>query len=291
MNHFSDKLPVGHQYVLPQRFVTSSLIQSLKKVDSMRLGVEVEINSSTDEIARELRPLMQNVRVMTLPHLSFEHCSVYRGTFGKVSPVLQKDPVFVVLMWEPGDFEKVFFVLVNQLRAFYEKLDLTKWSFIVFSGETTGKLLRREPNDPGSTGSDDPSFQYPPVPGGDLSDSDLNEPGGPTLFDVDDEDMPPGHSNDPPRPGPPGSGPYGGGPYGPVPSQPPVDPDDTPFPMEYEAEIPPPGLPPDGPSRPSAGAVPQYSDPDVPLSHPGTIRFRHRLILRAHSHLRKRSYL
>ena len=98
MKHFSDKLPVGHQYVLPQRFVTSSLIQSLKKVDSMRLGVEVEINSSTDEIARELRPLMQNVRVMTLPHLSFEHCSVYRGTLGKVSPVLQKDPASVVLM-------------------------------------------------------------------------------------------------------------------------------------------------------------------------------------------------
>ena len=126
--------------------------------------------------------------------------------------------------------KKVFFVLVNQLRAFCEKLDLTKWSFIFFSGETTGKLLRR----------------------------------------IDDEDMPPGHSDDPPKPGPPGSGPYGGGPYGPVPSQPPVDPDDTPFPMEYEAEIPPPGPPPDGPSGPSAGAVPRYSDPDVPLSHPGT---------------------
>ena len=139
---------------------------------------------------------------------------------------------------EPGDFEKVVFVLVNQLRTFYEKLDLTKWSFIVFSGETAGKLLRRIPNDPGSTGSDNPSFQYPPVPGGDLSDSDLNEPGSPTPFDVDDEDMFLGHSHDPPGPGPPGSGPYGGGPYGPVPSQPLVD---TPFPMEYEAEIP--GLP------------------------------------------------
>ena len=92
-------------------------------------------------------------------------------------------------MWEPGDFEKVFFVLVNQLRAFYEKLDLTKWSFIVFSGETTGELLRRQPDHPGSTGSDDPSFQYPPVPGEDLSDPDLNEPGGPVPFDVDDEDM------------------------------------------------------------------------------------------------------
>ena len=129
MKPLSDKLPVGHQDVLPQRFVTSSLIQSLKKVDSMRPGVEVEINSSTDDIARELRPLAQNVRVMTLPHLSFENCSVFRGTLGKVSPVLQKDPASVVLMWEPGDFEKVFFVLVNQLRTFYEKLDLIKWSF------------------------------------------------------------------------------------------------------------------------------------------------------------------
>ena len=89
---------------------------------------------------------------MTLPHLSFEHCSVHRGSLGKVSPVLQKDSASVVLMWEPGDVEKVFFVLVNQLRAFYEKLDLMKWSFIVFSSETTGKLLRRQPNHPDSTG-------------------------------------------------------------------------------------------------------------------------------------------
>ena len=76
--------------------------------------------------------LMQSVRGMTLPHLSFERCSVYRGTLGKVSPILKKDPASVVLMWEPGDFEKVFFVLVNQLRTFYEKLDLSRWSFIVF---------------------------------------------------------------------------------------------------------------------------------------------------------------
>ena len=131
MKPLPHRLPVGHQYVLPQRFVTSSLIQSLKKVDSMRPGVEVEINSSTDDIARELRPLMQNVRVMTLPHLSFEHCNVYRGTLGKVSPVLQKDSASVVLMWEPGDLEKVFFVLVNQLRTFYEKLDLTKCFFLL----------------------------------------------------------------------------------------------------------------------------------------------------------------
>ena len=119
----------------------------------MRPGEEVEINSSTDDVARELRPLMQNVRVMTLPHLSFEHCSVYRGTLGKVTPVLQKDPASVALMWEPGDFEKVFFVLVNQLRTFYEKLDLTKWSFIVFSGETAGKLLKEGRTDrPGTSG-------------------------------------------------------------------------------------------------------------------------------------------
>ena len=62
-----------------------------------------------------------------------------------------------------------------------------------------GKLLRRLTDDPGSTGSDDPSFQYPPVPGGDLSVRILM-PGGPAPFDVDDEDMPPGHSNDPPGP-------------------------------------------------------------------------------------------
>ena len=40
MKPLSDKLPVGHRYVLPQRFVTSSLIQSLKQVDSMRPGID-----------------------------------------------------------------------------------------------------------------------------------------------------------------------------------------------------------------------------------------------------------
>ena len=57
---------------------------------------------------------------------------MYRGTLGQVSPVLQKDPASVVLMWEPGDLEKVFFVFVNPLRTFYEKLDLTKWFFLSF---------------------------------------------------------------------------------------------------------------------------------------------------------------
>ena len=59
-------------------------------------------------------------------------------------------------MWEPGDFEKVFCVLVNQLRAFYEKLDLTKRSFIVFSQKTAGRLLSDAPLDESrSVGSDD----------------------------------------------------------------------------------------------------------------------------------------
>ena len=175
MKPLSDKLPVGHRYVLPQRFATSSLIQSLKKVDSTRPGVEVESNSSTEDIARELRP-SRRIRVLTLLHLSFEHCSVYRGTLGKVSPVLQEDPASVALMWEPGDFENVFSALVNQLRTFYEKFDLTKWSFIGFSGETTAKLLRNVPTDEGSGGSHDNMSFQPPVPGGGLSVPDLNVP-------------------------------------------------------------------------------------------------------------------
>ena len=77
MKPLSDKLPVGHRYVLPQRFVTSSLIQSLKKVDSTRPGVEVEINSSTDDIARELRPLMQNVSAKQIRRAKLEEFKSY----------------------------------------------------------------------------------------------------------------------------------------------------------------------------------------------------------------------
>ena len=66
MKPLSDKLPVVQRYILPQRFVTSSLIQPLKKVDSMCPGVEVEISTSTNYVEGELRLDMQNVRVLAL---------------------------------------------------------------------------------------------------------------------------------------------------------------------------------------------------------------------------------
>ena len=77
------KLPKSLQFVSPQRFVTSSLIQTLSEIDRLLPGTELEIHTSTSSQALSLRPSLKNVRVLTLPHVEFEFCNVYRRTFGK----------------------------------------------------------------------------------------------------------------------------------------------------------------------------------------------------------------
>ena len=73
-------LPRPLRFVLPQRFVTISLVQTLRHIDGLRPGVELEIHTSDSKDASSLRSQLKNVRMMTLPHLEFEHCSVYRFT-------------------------------------------------------------------------------------------------------------------------------------------------------------------------------------------------------------------
>ena len=91
------KLPKSLQFVSPQRFVTSSLIQTLSEIDRLLPGTELEIHTSTSSQALSLRPSLKNVRVSTLPHMEFEFCNVYRGTFGKTLPLMQRHPDAVVI--------------------------------------------------------------------------------------------------------------------------------------------------------------------------------------------------
>ena len=63
------KLPKSLQFVSPQRFVTSALVQALGEIDRLLPGTELEIHTSTSKQALSLKPSLKSVRVLTLPHM------------------------------------------------------------------------------------------------------------------------------------------------------------------------------------------------------------------------------
>ena len=218
------KLPKPLQFVAPQRFVTSSLVQALSYIDNLLPGMELEIHTTTSAEAVALRPMIKNVRVLTLPYLEFEFCNVYRGTQGKTFPLIHRHPDAVVLLWCKGDHDHVFFVRVAQLLPCLQDMNLADWSMVVFWNESAGSGSKKGP-DVGLDFTDQPTPsphvpQQPPVTPGD----DMDYPGydDPHVdMPVDDEDMPPPNSapepdlnNDPielgsggnPPPHPPGGG-------------------------------------------------------------------------------------
>ena len=135
------KLPKGLQFVSPQRFATSSLIQTLSEIDRLLPGTELEIHTSTSSQALSLRPSLKNVRVLTLPHMEFEFCNVYRGTFGKTLPLMQRHPDAVVILWNLKDYDHVFFVTLSQLVPCLKDMSADHWSVIVFWNESSSKKL------------------------------------------------------------------------------------------------------------------------------------------------------
>ena len=103
-NNSKGKLPQPLHFAAPQRFVTSSLVQALTRIDNLLQGSELEVHTTTSSEAVSLRPMIKNVRALTLPYLEFEFCNVYRGTFGKTLPVIHRHPDAVVILWNPGDY-------------------------------------------------------------------------------------------------------------------------------------------------------------------------------------------
>ena len=191
------KLPKPLQFVAPQRFVTSSLVQALSYIDNLLPGMELEIHTTTSTEAVALMPTIKNVRVLTLPYLEFEFCNVYRGTQGKTFPLIHRHPDAVVLLWCKGDYDHVFFVTVAQLLPCLQDMSLADWSMVVFWNESTGSGSKKGP-DVGLDFTDQPAPsphvpQQPPITPGD----DLDYPGydDPHVdMPVDDEDMPPPNS-------------------------------------------------------------------------------------------------
>ena len=221
-NNSKGKLPRSLHFVAPQRFLTSSLVQTLTYIDNLLPGTELEVHTTTSSEAVALRPMMKNVRVLTLPYLEFEYCNVYTGTFGKTLPVIHRHPDAVVILWNPSDHDHVFFVTIAQLLPCLQDMKADHWSMIVFWNEAKGPAARRGP-DVGLDFTDQPA-PAPEVPQPPVNDDDGNYPGyeDPHAdMPVDEEDMPPQSqqpepdldddpielgSGDNPPPAPPGGG-------------------------------------------------------------------------------------
>ena len=114
-NNSKGKLPDSLQFVAPQRSVTASLVQTLTYIDSLLPGTELEVHTTTRPEAAVLRPMIKGVRVLTLPYLEFEHCNVYTGTYGKTLPLIHRHPDAVVILWNKGVHDHVFFLTMSQL--------------------------------------------------------------------------------------------------------------------------------------------------------------------------------
>ena len=106
----------------------------------------MEIRTTTSAEAVALRPMIKNVRVLTLPYLEFEFCNVYRGTQGKTFPLIHRHPDAVVLFVCKGDYDHVFFVTVAQLLPCLQDMNLADWSMVVFwNGESMGSVSKKDP--------------------------------------------------------------------------------------------------------------------------------------------------
>ena len=108
-NNSKGRLPQSLHFVASQRFETSSLVQTLTRIDNLLQGTELEVHTTTSSEAVSLRPMLKTVRVLTLPYLEFEYCNVYRGTFGKTLPLIHRHPDAVVILWNKSDYDDVFF--------------------------------------------------------------------------------------------------------------------------------------------------------------------------------------
>ena len=181
-------IPVPLKHILPQRFTTQLFVQTLRKMDQLPRSIEASVRESTDPRIIELIPGLQDVRKKTLPQMYFEDCSVFRGTYGRVNPLLHHPEDAVLLIRKPVDYDHVYFMFVSQLYPHHE------WSMIVLSREMTGAVKRRD-EDPPTQGSTLPNDDDPfhPDQHGDVPPNDDEMLGGDepedTLDDDDDDDQ------------------------------------------------------------------------------------------------------
>ena len=186
----NDDIPVPLRHILPQKFSTPSLVSTLRMIEALPLGTEVSVRESTNEKIVALIPGLQNIRRMTLPQMYFESCSIFCGTYGRVNPLFSLPEDSVILLWNPGSYLRIFFTFMSQLYPHYKDFQVNKWNIIAFSTETSGAIRRRTVYPPVNTEVIPP---HPPV-GADGNDPIHPDDYGPPP--EDDENMPPEGAND-----------------------------------------------------------------------------------------------
>ena len=120
LHHVETSIPVPLKHILPQKFTTPLLVQTLRKIDQLPVSTEASVRESTDSRIIELIPGLQDVRQKTLPQMYFEDCSVFRGTYGRVNPLFQRPEDAVMIIWKPGDYDHVYFMFMSQLYPHHE---------------------------------------------------------------------------------------------------------------------------------------------------------------------------
>ena len=165
LHHVETSIPVSLKHILPQRFTTQLLIQTLRKIDQLPRSTEASVRESPDPRIIELIPGLQDVRKKSLPQMYFGDCSVLRGTYGRAKPLFQHPEDAVLLIWKPGDYDydHFYFMFVSELYPHHEQFNIHEWSMIVFSREMTGAIERRveDPPTQGSTTSNDDDPIHP----------------------------------------------------------------------------------------------------------------------------------
>ena len=191
LHHVETSIPVNLKHILPQKFTTPLLIQTLRKIDQLPMSTEASVTESTDTRIIELIPGLQDIRQKTLPQMYFEHCSVFRGTYGRVNPLFQHPEDAVMIIWIPGDYDHVYFMFMSQLYPHHENFKIHDWSMIVFSREATGAIKRRVPDSPaqGNAPPDGDDPIHPDQHGGGLLPEDVPIDDGPDDL-MDDDNQP-----------------------------------------------------------------------------------------------------
>ncbi|CAE7517845.1 GIP [Symbiodinium sp. CCMP2456] len=166
-NASKGKLPQSLQFVAPQRFVTSSLVQTLSHIDNMLQGTELEVHTNN----------------------------------GKTLPLVHRHPDAVVILWNKGDHDRIVCLTMSQLLPCLKVKDMKadSWFMIVFRNESKGPTVRRG-LDVGLDFTDQPAPTPEVLPQPPGAGDDVDYPGYEDLrgeMPVDDEDMPPPQGQQP----------------------------------------------------------------------------------------------
>ena len=93
-NNSKGKLPDSLRFVAPQRFVISSLVQTLMYIDNLLPGIELEVHTTTSPDAAALRPMTKLKESESLRFLTW-NLSIVMFTGG---PLINPCPCFIVIL-------------------------------------------------------------------------------------------------------------------------------------------------------------------------------------------------